>query len=125
MEFGRTFQVVYCYETLHHLSKPAIALEYMQSSVLELSWLRLACHSPKIWSRNRWAVPRRCIQPTGGDRGRVDIFGVAPLFSAFIHTAFTAGPSRVPAKLEHRRWNVVDSGSVCGIARGIEQPVSH
>jgi hypothetical protein len=28
-QFGRSFEVVYCYGTLYHLSKPAIALEYL------------------------------------------------------------------------------------------------
>jgi hypothetical protein len=130
VEFGRTFDVVYCYGTLYHLSKPATAVEYMAKLCSGMLLLETCVSLGDSLAENLAAepvgVPSQVYSGYGcRATGGVDIFGIAPPFSACIHTAYTAGPSRVPAELEHRRWNVVDSGSVCGIARGIDQPASH
>jgi Methyltransferase domain len=45
MEFGRSFEVVYCYGTLYHLSKPAIALEYLAKQCSGMTLLE-TCVSP-------------------------------------------------------------------------------
>jgi len=110
--FGRTFDVVYCYGTLYHLSRPAIALEYMARQCAGVLLLETCVSRGDALAENVVAepagVPSQAYSGYGCRPTRAWIF--AELRRHFQHVYL---PLTQPAHPEFPlNWSAVDGGSL-------------